>query len=80
MRSLLPMEAERPDFHVKVEVITSDNVSTAIQDAAKRFDADLICIGSHDSFNEAGSAAPSTGRTIIARSTRPVLVVPQPRS
>ena len=77
MRSLFPMEAKRPDYHIKVEVITSDDVPTAIQDAAKRFDADLICIGSHDSFNDARSAAPSTGRTIIARSTRPVLVVPQ---
>ena len=80
MRSLLPMEAERPDFHVKVEVIASDNVATAIQDAANRFDADLICIGSHGSFNDAGPAAPSTGRKIIAHSTRPVLVVPKPRS
>jgi nucleotide-binding universal stress UspA family protein len=74
---LIPTDAEPQGFQVKVEVVASDDVAGAICAAAQRLDADLICLGSHGPVKHAVATLASTVHAVIARSTRPVLVVPQ---
>lgn len=76
LRALIPTEAAQHGHQVKIEVVASEQVATAICDAAQRFDADLICIG----FHRPAKALGSTSLAVIAQSTRPVLIVPQQSS
>ncbi len=80
LRKLIPTEAEQQGFHVKAEVVANHDVAAAICDAAQRLDADVICLGSRGPVKRAAAALGSTTHAVIARSTRPVLVVPPPLS
>ena len=57
-----------------------DDVAETICRIAQRFDADLICIGSHRSEKGPATAPGGIAHSVIARSHCPVLVVPQPLS
>jgi nucleotide-binding universal stress UspA family protein len=80
LQELIPTEALAQGFQVKTEVIAGDDIAATICDVAQRFDADLICIGSHGPVKRPAAALGSVAHAVIARSTRPVLIVPQSTS
>jgi nucleotide-binding universal stress UspA family protein len=78
LRELIPAEATQRGFYTDVEVIEHRDAATAICEAADRFDADLICIGSRGASPIVATALGSVAHAVIARSSRPVLIVRPP--
>ena len=54
------------------------HVAAGICEAADRFDADLICIGSHGRSGFLAGAIGSVAQAVLARSSLPVLAVRPP--
>jgi nucleotide-binding universal stress UspA family protein len=80
LRALIPSEAAARWLVTKVEVVESHRPATAICQAAERFGADLICLGSHGRSGLSKAVLGSVAQDVIARSRRPVLVVRPPVS
>jgi len=78
LRVLIPSEAAARWIVTKVEVVESDRPSTAICQAAERFGADLICIGSHGRSGLSQAILGSVAQDVMARSHLPVMVVRPP--
>lgn len=75
LRALVPAEAEAAWLTTKVEVVENRDPSTAICQAAERFGADLICLGSHGRSGLSKAILGSVAQDVMAHSQRPVLVV-----
>jgi nucleotide-binding universal stress UspA family protein len=74
LRSLLPTDAqERLD--VETEIVESNNAAEGIAQAAERFDADAICLGSHGRSGLAETLLGSVAQAVVQSSKRPVLIV-----
>ena len=74
LRSLLPTDAqERVD--VETEIVENNNTAEAIAQAAERFDADAICLGSHGRSGLAETLLGSVAQAVVQSSKRPVLIV-----
>ena len=80
LRALVPAEAEACDVAIRTEVIQSGKAATAICQAAERFDADVICIASHGRSGISKAILGSVAQDVMARSSRPVLVIRAPQS
>ena len=80
LREVVPAEAADRDIRTEVEVIENGDAAGGICEAADRFDADLVCIGSHGRSGLLAAALGSVAHEVIARSRRPVLVVRPPCS
>ena len=78
LRELIPAEAERLGIHTDVDVIENSDTAGGICEAADRFEADLICIGSHGHSGFLAGAIGSVAHAVIARSSRPVPAVRPP--
>ena len=78
MRALIPSEAKARWISTKVEVASIGKPSTTICQAAERFGADLICIGSHGRSGLSRAVLGSVAYDVIARSYLPVLVIRPP--
>jgi len=78
LRALIPSEAKARWISTKVEVASSGKPSTAICQAAERFGADLICIGSHGRSGLSRAVLGSVAQDVMARSHLPVLVIRPP--
>lgn len=78
LREIVPTEAAHREIRTEVEVIESRDTAGGICEAADRFDADLVCIGSHGRSGLLAAALGSVAHGVIARSYRPVLVVRPP--
>ena len=74
LRSLVPPNAEK-HFEVEAEIAESANAAEAITQAAERFGADAICVGSHGRTGLAKTFLGSVAQGVMAASKRPVLVV-----
>jgi nucleotide-binding universal stress UspA family protein len=74
LRSLLPTDAEER-FDIETEIIASDKPAEAIAQAAERFDADAICLGSHGRSGLAETLLGSVAQAVVQSSKRPVLIV-----
>ena len=74
LRSLVPPDSEER-FDVEAEVAENANAAEAIMQAAERFDADAICLGSHGRTGLAKTFLGSVAQGVMAASKRPVLVV-----
>jgi nucleotide-binding universal stress UspA family protein len=79
LREMIPAEAIERGFKVQTEVVSDADVAKAICDAAERLDVDLICIGSRGPCKRIDALGDTT-LAVLARSTRPVLIVPQKAS
>jgi nucleotide-binding universal stress UspA family protein len=75
LRALVPKETEARDVAIRTEVIQSGKTAVAICQAAERFDADVICIASHGRSGISKAILGSVAQDVMARSSRPVLVV-----
>ncbi len=74
LRSLVPADA-RHRFGIEPEIIASADAAEAIRQTAERFNADLICLGSHGRSGLAKTFLGSVAQAVMAGSRRPVLIV-----
>jgi nucleotide-binding universal stress UspA family protein len=75
LQKLIPSEANLRRIRTELQTIENNDTATAIRDAADRFDADVICVGSHGHSRLVASALGSVAHELISKSSRPVLVV-----
>lgn len=80
LRSLVPPEAVERGIRTEVEVIESADPAAAIAQAAERFGADVVCMGSHGRTGLGKALVGSVTQGVIARTHRPVLVVKPPQA
>lgn len=74
LRVLAPSDAgER--FDIEEEILESADPAEAIAQAAERFHADAVCIGSHGRSGLAKTLLGSVAQGVMAKSKRPVLIV-----
>ena len=78
LRALIPAEAEKRGVVTEVRIVESSDAGPAICEAAERFCADLVCIGSHGRSGLVAAVLGSVAQAVIARSRCPVLVVRPP--
>jgi len=78
LRALIPAQAAARGVASEVRVVESNDPAGAIRDAADRFGADLVCIGSHGRTGLTATLLGSVAQAVIAQSPRPVLVVRPP--
>ena len=79
LRALLPEGAESRGIATNVEVVTHRDPAAGILLAADRAGADVICLGSHGGTGRFDTLLGSVSQQVVAKSYRPVLVVPSPR-
>ena len=75
LRALIPAEAEKRGVATEVRIVESSDAGKAICEAADRFCADLVCLGSHGRSGLVAAVLGSVAQAVIARSRCPVLVV-----
>ncbi len=75
LKALVPEEAGRRGVQSRVEVVEHQHPDLAISQAAERFAADLICIGSRGRAGLKRHLLGSVTEGVMRRSRRPVLVV-----
>jgi nucleotide-binding universal stress UspA family protein len=75
LRGLIPREAEALGIISEIEVLESPETANAICQEAERFDADLVCLGTHGRSGLAETVLGSVAQRIMAQSRRPLLVV-----
>jgi nucleotide-binding universal stress UspA family protein len=75
LEALIPEEARNRGIWSRVEVVEHQHPAAAISQAAERFAADLICIGSRGHSGLKKKLLGSVTERLMRRSSRPVLVV-----
>ncbi len=75
LEALVPEEARSRGIRSRVEIVEHEHPDAAISQAAERFAADLICIGSRSRSGLKGKLLGSVTERLMRRSGRPVLVV-----
>ena len=74
LQRLIPLNQER-EVQNRVEVVEHEHPSIAISQAAERFGADLICLGSQGKSSLKKKLLGSVTQSVMRRSKRPVLVI-----
>ncbi len=74
LRGLVPPAAVE-GFEIETEIIESDDAAKAIMQAAERFNADAICLGSHGRSGLTKAILGSVAQGVMEKSRRPVFVV-----
>jgi len=75
LNSLIPPEARKRGIRTEVEVLEGQEVAKAIQQAAEKFGANLICLGSHGRSGISRMVLGSVAQKVMNGSRRPVLIV-----
>jgi len=78
LRALAPDEAEARGITTEIEVIDNPESAHAICAAAERFNADVVCIGSHTRPGLSAKVLGSVSLGVLQQCRRPVLVVSPP--
>lgn len=79
LESLRLKTQDAPNVTVTTEAITHADAAVALCQAADRFAADVICLGSRGHSRLGVALLGSISQAVIARAHRPVLVIPPPR-
>jgi nucleotide-binding universal stress UspA family protein len=74
LRALLPEPGAFPERKLLVHVLQSDRPAEAIAQAAERFDADVICVGTHGRTGLSRAVLGSVAQAVVAQTRRPVLL------
>jgi len=74
LRELVPGDASAKSASTQVHVVEAAEPATAICQAAERFDADLICLGTHGRGGVAKALLGSTATGVLENTRRPVLL------
>lgn len=75
LEALIPEDALRRGIRSKVEIVEHEHPAVAIDQAAERCGADLICIGSRGRSGIRKKLLGSVTEALMRRSSRPVLVI-----
>lgn len=75
LRALIPAEADARGINSEVEVAEHREPAEAICQAAERFGADLICMGTHGRSGLSAAVLGSVASGVMAKSKRPLLSV-----
>ncbi len=75
LEALVPEEARSRGIRSRVEIVEHQHPDAAISQAAERFAADLICIGSRGRSGLKKKLLGSVTEALMRRSKRPVLVI-----
>ena len=75
LRALIPPEAQACGLTTEVEVIEQRDTADGIRQAAERFGADVICLGSHGRSGLSKAVMGSVAQKVMASTLRPVLVI-----
>jgi nucleotide-binding universal stress UspA family protein len=75
LQRLIPIMARERGVQNRLEVVEHEHPSVAICQAAERFGADLICLGKPKESGLRTKVFGSTARSVMRRSSRPVLVI-----
>ena len=75
LRRMAPDPTDAPHIRTEVEITQSRATADAICKAAERFDANVICIGSHTRPGLKAKVLGSVALAVLQTSRRPVLVV-----
>lgn len=78
LHQLVPPDAASRGLHTEVEVVEGSDVAEAISQAAERFDAQLVCLGSHGRTGLSRALLGSVAQNVVTRSRRPVVIVRPP--
>jgi nucleotide-binding universal stress UspA family protein len=78
LRALVPAEAALHGVLTEVEVVEHREVAEAIGQVAERFDADVICLGTHGRSGLSKALLGSVAQKVMTHSKRPLLVVRPP--
>ncbi|NOK34179.1 universal stress protein [Corallococcus exercitus] len=78
LEALVPGDAERRGVTVRVELLSGIQAAQALCQAAERYGADIVCLGSHGRTGVRRAVLGSVAQEVVARSRRPVLVVKHP--
>ena len=76
----VPRAAAQGGRKVEVEVAAGSDVAGVITQAAERYGADLICMGTHGRTGMVRAVMGSVAQAVMARSDRPVVMVRPPTS
>lgn len=76
LQALVPLDAGAREIQSEVRVVDRMDVAEAICETAERFDADVVCVGSSGRTGLSAAVLGSVAMAVLARTTRPVLVVP----
>jgi nucleotide-binding universal stress UspA family protein len=75
LESLIPERVQERGIQTRIEVVEHEQPAVAICQAAERFSADLICIGSRGCWGLKKKFLGSVAEAVMRRSSRPVLVI-----
>ncbi len=78
LRALVPSWAAERGIVTRTEVVHRKDVGAAVQEAAARMPADLVCVASHGRSGLLRAVLGSTGAQIVRDSRVPVLIVRPP--
>jgi nucleotide-binding universal stress UspA family protein len=79
LRESVPPDAEGRHLRVTTEVTTAEKIAEGILQAAARFNADAICMGTHGRSGLLKALLGSQAEAVLRSATIPVLLVPSPR-
>ncbi len=75
----LPAELlSRTNVSISTEILIHDDIATALCEAAERFGADVICMGTKGHSRTGAALLGSTVQSLLAKSHKPVFVVTPP--
>jgi nucleotide-binding universal stress UspA family protein len=78
LRAFIPNGAQTRELSVEVEVVEHRNPAEGICQAAERFGADVVCLGTHGRSGWLSAALGSVTHAVMKRSLRPLLVLRSP--
>lgn len=78
LRALIPAEATVRGILTEVEVVEHSDPGLGICQAAERFGADVVCMGTHGRSGLPGVVLGSVAQKVLARSSRPLFLVRPP--
>ena len=79
LRRLAPSPSEAPNIITEVEITHDRNTAEAICAAAERFDADVLCLGSHTRPGLKSKMLGSVSLSVMQICRRPLLMVWPPQ-
>jgi nucleotide-binding universal stress UspA family protein len=78
LRASIPAGADARDIATQIHVVEAREVAAAILSEAARSEVDVLCLASRGRTGLAAALLGSVARAVLARSQRPVLIVPPP--
>jgi nucleotide-binding universal stress UspA family protein len=78
LRALIPSEAAAMGITTEIEVAEHENPATGICQAAERFAADAICLGTHGLSGLSKVLMGSVAQKVLAKCQRPLLLIHPP--